>query len=77
MEHPLTQYRRERDMTQPALATILETTRATINRWESGARKITAEKAIEIEQKTKGRVKRAELRPDLFKINNKHATKTT
>jgi DNA-binding transcriptional regulator YdaS (Cro superfamily) len=66
MAHPLTQYRLDRDLTQQALAINFETTRATINRWENGTRKITAEKAIEIEAKTNGRIKRAELRPDLF-----------
>jgi DNA-binding transcriptional regulator YdaS (Cro superfamily) len=75
--HPLTHYRQQTGMTQQALAVQLDTTRATINRWESGVRTITAEKSVEIETRTKGRISRAELRPDLFKKNaRKTSTKS-
>lgn len=37
-----------------------------VRRWISGANRITAERAIQIEHATAGAVTRADLRPDLF-----------
>ena len=52
-------------LTQEQFAKQVGVTQAAVCQWLSGAR-ITAERAIDIEKKTAGAVKRHELRPDLF-----------
>jgi DNA-binding transcriptional regulator YdaS (Cro superfamily) len=52
--------------TQVELAKLLNVTQGLISQWVRGETKITAERAIQIEKATKGKVSRAELRPDIF-----------
>lgn len=54
--------------TQAALARRLGVTQGLVHQWVSGKTRITAERAIEIENVTGGQVRRYELRPDLYPI---------
>lgn len=67
-KHPLQVYRESFDphMKQAELARKLEVARITVKRWETGARKIDAELAPSVSEKTGIPV--AELRPDLAKL---------
>lgn len=51
---------------QNALARRLNISPQAVNQWVRGLGRITAERALEIEQATDGQVTRYELRPDLF-----------
>lgn len=57
--------------TQHGLAKRLGVTQSSISQWLSGATKITAERAIEIELATNCLVTREELRPDIFRQKKK------
>jgi DNA-binding transcriptional regulator YdaS (Cro superfamily) len=48
------------------LAKMVGTSKANISRWESGTRRLTAEIAVLIDEKTGGRISRHDLRPDIF-----------
>jgi DNA-binding transcriptional regulator YdaS (Cro superfamily) len=48
------------------LAEMVGTSKANISRWESGTRRLTAEIAVLIDEKTGGRISRHDLRPDIF-----------
>lgn len=63
-KHPITRYREERDMTLEQFAALLGLRAPAICKWEKGGRKISAERAVEIEQRVG--IPRHELRPDLF-----------
>ena len=52
--------------TQAELAGKLGITQSMVSQWLTGAVRITAERAVQIEQATLGEVTRAELRPDVF-----------
>ena len=52
--------------TQDAFSKAMGVTQGCVSKWLSGAIAIPAERAIQIEKATKGKVTRAELRPDLF-----------
>lgn len=52
--------------TQTALAKQLACSQGLVNQWLNGIQRITAERAVQIEQVTGGAVTAAELRPDLF-----------
>lgn len=52
--------------TQVELAKALGVSQGLVGHWVNGRRRITAERAIEIETATGGAVSRADLRPDLF-----------
>lgn len=47
---------------QSALAAALEITREAVSQWKE----VPVKRAIEIERLTKGKIKRHELRPDIF-----------
>lgn len=53
-------------LTQDQLAALLGVSRATVNRWENGIRKIDEEKLPEVAEKTG--IAPALLRPDLAKL---------
>lgn len=63
--HPLKAFRdrQEPRLSQERLADLLGVSRATVNRWETGARKIDDEQLPAIAEKTG--IAPAELRPDL------------
>lgn len=52
--------------TQAAFAKQLSCSQGLVGQWLSGLQRITAERAVQIEQATAGAVTAAELRPDLF-----------
>jgi DNA-binding transcriptional regulator YdaS (Cro superfamily) len=52
--------------TQAEFANLLGVTQGCVWQWLNSVIKVTAERAIQIEKATKGKVTRAELRPDLF-----------
>lgn len=53
-------------MKQAELAEKLGTSRANVNRWESGARRLTAEIAARIDKETEGRISKRDLLPEVF-----------
>ena len=56
---------------QRLLAEKLGVTPALVSQWLSGETRITAERAVQIDQTTNGAVSRSELRPDIFgPLNN-------
>lgn len=59
-------YLDETGTTQTALAKQLACSQGLVNQWLTGLQRITAERAVQIEQATGGKVTAAELRPDLF-----------
>ncbi len=50
-----------------ALAREMGVTRGHVSHWVTGRHLITPERCKQLEDLTKGRIKRADLRPDLFK----------
>ena len=63
--HPLTTFREKHDppLSQQQLADLLDVKRETVNRWESGARRIDEEKLDIVAERTG--IPLAKLRPDL------------
>lgn len=59
-------YRKEAGLTQVQLAKVLKTSQGYIALIESGQRQVKPETAIEWEKLTKGKLKRASLRPDIW-----------
>lgn len=53
-------------MGQRELAQALGCSASLVSHWCTGRKRITAERALQIEQATLGGVKRHQLRPDLF-----------
>lgn len=53
-------------LTQTELARRLGVQKPAVSRWESGARRIPAERAVQIELVTEGKIPRHITRPDLF-----------
>jgi len=51
---------------QDDLASILGVSQGMISHWVTGRNRLTAERAIQIEQATDGQVSRYALRPDIF-----------
>lgn len=51
---------------QTGAAEIIGVSQGAVWQWINGKQRITAERAIEIEEKTGGAVTRSELRPDIF-----------
>jgi DNA-binding transcriptional regulator YdaS (Cro superfamily) len=51
---------------QAALAAALKVSPMAVSKWVSGRSRITAERACEIEEVTRGAVTRYDLRPDIF-----------
>lgn len=54
-------YMRKRKMSQAELANLLEVTEGAVWQWMTGRTKITAERATDIEKRTKGEVPREKL----------------
>lgn len=52
--------------TQAAFAHTLGVTQGLVSQWVRGVTRITAEQAVRIESATEGKIKRHELRPDIF-----------
>jgi len=52
--------------TQAELAGALGVTQSIVSQWLNGSTRITAERAVQIEQITQGKVTRTDLRPDIF-----------
>lgn len=52
--------------TQADFAALLNVTQGCVWQWAHGIINITAERAVQIEKATNGKVLRTELRPDLF-----------
>lgn len=71
--HPLRTYREQQvpPLTQEDLARMLGVTKATISRWESGARKVDAEKLPEVSERTG--IPPHNLRPDLAELMRSEA----
>ncbi len=61
--HPLKTYRVGARLTQLKLAELLDVTRTTIARWESGTRKIDEDRLMAVSEKTG--ISKTDLRPDL------------
>lgn len=51
-EHPLTAYRKTANLRPADLARLLEVSRATVHRWETGERKPSRKKLSVIKEKT-------------------------
>lgn len=64
MKSPLTQFREDNKLTLEAFGALLHVHKVTILRWETDG--VPAERAVEIEKVTKGKLTRQQLRPDLF-----------
>lgn len=69
-QHPLKSFRERQDppLSQGDLATLLGVQRATVWRWEAGARKIEDDKLTMVSEKTG--IPPGELRPDLAELMN-------
>jgi DNA-binding transcriptional regulator YdaS (Cro superfamily) len=52
--------------TQAAFAERLGVTQGLVSQWLTGETKLTAERAVQIEEVTAGEVSRSDLRPDLW-----------
>lgn len=59
-------YLKEHDLSQEAFANMLGVSPGLVWQWLDGRTRITAERAREIERKTRGAIKRHDLRPDIF-----------
>lgn len=64
MKSALASFRKKQDLTLKALGEALGVDKSTVLRWERNG--VSAERAVEIEKKLGGKVKRQELRPDIF-----------
>lgn len=60
-------YLKKHDLSQDDFAKSIGVTQGLVWQWLEGRQRITAERALEIEEKTKGEITREELRPDLFR----------
>lgn len=69
--HPLVAFRKERKLTQKALAALLEVARETVARWETG-RKIDDDLLPRVAERTG--ISRGNLRPDLAALLAPEAT---
>lgn len=58
----------EKNPTQADFAFKLDVSPSLVSYWLNGKKRITAERAVQIETITDGAVPRHELRPDLFKV---------
>ena len=66
MQSALTSFRKEQDLTLEALGEALGVNKSTVLRWERDG--VPAERAVEIEKVFGGKIKRQELRPDIFGV---------
>lgn len=59
-------YLLKHDLTQEEFAELLDVSPGLVWQWLHGRTAITAERAKQIEERTGGKIKRRELRPDVF-----------
>lgn len=59
-------YLKKHELTQEDFAIKLGVSQGLIWQWLDGRTRITAERAVEIEEKTDGEITRHDLRPDLY-----------
>lgn len=60
------QYMEKHNLSQRSFAVLVDVTQSMVSQWMSGERPISAERAVIIEKKTRGAIKRHHLRPDIF-----------
>lgn len=60
------QYIAKRGLSQKEFGNLVGVSQGMVSQWLTGARPISPESALAIEQKTKGAVRKHELRPDIF-----------
>jgi DNA-binding transcriptional regulator YdaS (Cro superfamily) len=60
------QYMEKHSLSQKSFAELVCVTQSMVSQWISGERPISAERAIIIEERTRGGIKRHQLRPDIF-----------
>ncbi len=61
-------YLAAKDLSQEEFAKQIGVSQGLVWQWIGGRTRITAERAVEIEEKTHGEIRRHELRPDLFEV---------
>ena len=59
-------YMTRHSLTQKDFAKIVRVQQSMVSQWLSGTRPMGAERAVEIEKRTNGEIKRHDLRPDIF-----------
>lgn len=59
-------YMAKHDLSQEQFAKLIGVSQGAVWQWLNGRSQITGERAVEIEEKTAGEVRRQDLRPDLF-----------
>ncbi len=59
-------YLKNNNLTQQAFAELVGTTQGSVSSWVLGRVRICAETARQIERRTNGAIRAAELRPDVF-----------
>lgn len=60
-------YMERHNLSQAGFGAKVGVSQGMVWQWLSGYRPIGAERAVEIEKRTRGEIKRHELRPDLFR----------
>lgn len=73
--HPITAYRSSNRLSLSQFAERVGVSRSYACQWETGARRVPAERAVEIERLTG--IPREQLRPDLFQKEQDHAVAST
>ena len=72
--HPITAYRSMMGLSLSRFAESVGVSRSYVCQWETGARRVPAERAVQIERITG--IPREQLRPDLFSKEPEHAVTT-
>ena len=54
------------ELSQEGFAKLVGVSQAMVSQWMTGARPVSAERAVVIEEKTEGKIRRHDLRPDIF-----------
>jgi DNA-binding transcriptional regulator YdaS (Cro superfamily) len=62
----ISDYLQQKGLSQAAFGARLGVTQGLVWQWISGHRRVTAERAVQIHQETRGKVSKHELRPDVF-----------
>ncbi|HVT36315.1 MAG TPA: YdaS family helix-turn-helix protein [Nevskiaceae bacterium] len=62
----IAEYLREKNLTQAQFAELVGVTQSMVAQWVGGIRRISAERAIAIEEKTGRDLRKGQLRPDLW-----------
>ena len=74
-DHAIHKFRQERDMPLSEAAKLIGVSTTIVWQWENGTRRVSAERAVEIERITG--IPREQLRPDLFQKGPDHAVAST